>query len=157
MSPKDKSKKDDDETGSTGKSGQVEFRDFLSSGVPTRDDQLPYEEKKRLLIVHKESNENKVKKQKELRDQRKALREGKISLHDFRQGMGNGMSSQYKINPILADKAQFSGIDPQVNSIPNEHIAETNPEMREKLEHAFRLRYQPEHAPKFHPKPQFNK
>lgn len=145
----------DDESGSGGKSGHIEFRDFLSGPGSLRDDQLPIDEQKRLLSVHNTTHEGRVKKQKELREQRKALKEGKIPLRDYRQGLQAGMSSQYKVHPTLADKAQFSGVDRQINSLPNENIAETNEANRNELENQYRLRHQPEAAPKFNPKPQF--
>ncbi len=147
---------DEDDTGQGGRAGELEFSDFLSSNSARRDDQLSADERKRLLSVHKDTHELRVKKQKELREQRQQLKDGKIPLQTYRQGMmGMGMNSQYKINPILANKAQFSGVDHQVNSLPNEHVADTNAEMRDELELQYSLRYSPENAPRFHPKPQY--
>lgn len=140
------------ESGTGGKSGQIEFRDFLATHDQTRDDQLPFEEKKRLLAVHKDTHEMRVKKQKELRDQRQAVKEGKISLQTYRQERGGQEKGNH---PILANKAQFSGIDRKVTALPNENIAETNEDKRNELEYQYRLRYAPENAPRFHPKPQF--
>ena len=67
--------------------------------------------------------------------------------------MGGGANAQFKTNPALADKAQFSGIDKQVIALPTESLDETNPEMREELlnELKYRLGYQA--TPKFNPKP----
>lgn len=144
----------DGEGGSGGKSGQIEFRDFIG-GERLRDDLLPIDEKNRLLTVHKDTHERNVKKQKERRDEYKALKEGKVSLQSYRQGLAGGMSSQYKINPILADKAQFSGIDRQVNFDPTLNEANTNDDLRNELENQYRLRYAPELAPRFNPKPQY--
>lgn len=157
MSPKEKFPRDEDERGTEqgGAGGKIEFRDFLSTGENKRDDLLSPEEKKRLLAVHQGEHEDRVKKQKELSEQRKALKDGKIPLQTYRQGLMAGMSSQYKVNPVLANKAQFSGIDRQVNALPNENIAETNEEKRNELENQYRLRYAPQSAPKFHPKPQY--
>ncbi|RDI43761.1 hypothetical protein [Aquicella lusitana] len=140
--------------GSGGKSGQIEFRDFLASGEHLRDDLLSSDEIRRLLSVHKDGHEDRVKLQKDKREQYKALKEGKISLAAHRQGlMGAGMSAQYKVNPILANKAQFSGVDRQINPIPEENIAETNNEKRNELQFQYNLRHRPEyaHAPKFIP------
>ena len=142
------------EEGQGGKSGQIEFKDFLAAGDPKRDDLLSSDERKRLLIIHKESHEYRVKKQKSLREERAALKEGKIALANYRQQM-SGMGTPYKVNPILANKAQFSGIDRQVQLLPNEHVADTNPGQREELEYRYRLTNQPSYMPHFNPKPQY--
>jgi hypothetical protein len=145
---------DSGESGEGGQTGQIEFRDFLAPAERFREDLLPPEERKRLLSVHKDIHELRVKKQKELRDQRQLLKDGKIPLQSYRQGlMGTGMNAQYKANPILTNKAQFSGIDRQVNFLPTEYVADTNPEQRNDLEYRYRLSYMPENAPRFHPKP----
>lgn len=138
-------------TGTGGKSGQVEFREFISSGGETRDDLLTGEEKKRLLSVHKDIHESNVKKQKSLRERRQDVKNGKITLDQYRQEKQPG--SQFKANPILRDKAQFSGQDPQVNSLPDQNIADTNEADRNELEFALRLRNAPQSAPRFNPKP----
>ncbi len=140
-------------SGTGGQGGQIEFKDFLASTDSVRDDLLSGEEKKRLLSVHETVHESRVKKQKALQEHRQAVKEGKISLQDYRQGLGNNASSQYKINPALADKAQFSGIDRQENPLPNENIADTNQDKRQELDLQYRLRYQPQNAPKFNPRP----
>ena len=146
------------DSGASGASGRVAFRNFLDGAAEVRDDLLPPEEIRRLLSVHKDVHAIEVKKQKALQDQRKAMKEGKISLQSYRQGMqGAGMHSQYKVNPILANKAQFSGIDRQVNALPTENMAETNEAQRNELENEYRLRFAPGMTPVFHPKPQFNK
>ncbi|VVC77283.1 hypothetical protein AQUSIP_26100 [Aquicella siphonis] len=146
---------DDEGTGSSGgQSGQIEFHDFLATGANLRDDLLPFEEQKRLLSTHKDLHEAKVKQQKEKRDQYKDLKNGKVPLKAFREGlMASGLNAQYKANPILANKAQFSGIDRQVNALPTENLAETNQDKRDELlnELKYRLGYQP--APAFNPKP----
>jgi hypothetical protein len=148
------------ESGQGGKSGQIEFKDFLAA-ERLRDDILPADEKRRLLSVHKDFHDLLVKKQKELRDQRQAVKDGKISLQAFRQGLtGKGIGgSQYKENPALKDKAQFSGIDRQVNQLPNDYISDTNEANRNELEleNKLQLRYAPQNAPRFNPKPQFNR
>ena len=142
----------DDDTGEGGKSGQIEFHDFLTGSERLRDDLLSPHEKKRLLGVHGSTHEGRVKNQKELREQRKEVKEGKVSLQSYRQGLSNSKSN-YHPHPILSDKAQFSGIDSQINAIPTENIADTNKENRNKLENQFRLRFAPENAPRFNPKP----
>lgn len=144
------------DSGTGGQSGQIEFKDFIGTGERLRDDLLPADEKKRLLSVHKDTHEIRVKKQKELRDQRQSLKDGKIPLQTYRQGvMGTGMNSQYKANPVLANKAQFSGIDRQVNTLPTENVADTNDALRDKLENQYRKTYVPQYAPTFNPKPQY--
>lgn len=137
-------------TGQGGKSGQVAFRDFLAPAEALRDDLLPPDEKKRLLSVHKDAHELRVKKQKEVIEQRELVRNGKIPLQVYRQGvMGTGMNAEYKPNPVLANKAQFSGVDRQESALPTENVAETNQDKRNE----YRLRYAPENAPRFNPKP----
>lgn len=155
--PTDKYKKtsmsgedDDGRTGDGGQSGDVEFRDFLSSGETLRDDMLPPDEVKRLLSVHKEGNEARVKKGKETNDKRQQLREGKINAQEYREGKGHGMESQYKAHPALADKAQFH--DPQVTLDPNEQVNEANPELQNELRHEYRLKHEPQHQPDFNPR-----
>lgn len=145
---------DDDESGG-GKSGSIEFRDFIGGAGSLRDDTLPIDEQKRLLTIHNGEHESRVKKQKALRDQRKDLKDGKIPLQDYRQGMQSGMSSQYPPHPALSDKAQFSGVDRQINAVPTENAAQTNDANRNELEHQYNLRHRPEAAPRFNPKPQF--
>ena len=152
---------DQDTDGESGQSGQgggqsggIAFHDFIGVGQHTRDDLLSPEEKKRLLSTHDFTHEGRVKQQKDRRDQYKALKEGKTSLKDYRQGlMGAGMNAQYRVNPALADKAQFAGVDRQVNALPNENAAETNNEKREELQLQYNLRHHPEYAntPKFVP------
>lgn len=140
-----------DEDGSQGgQSGDIAFQAFV--GIEKgRDDLLPPDQLKRLLTVHKNEHEIKVKKQKSLRDERAALKEGKISLEAYRQA--NAERSDYRVHPILSNKAQFSGRDRQVNDLPNENIAETNPENRNELQYKYNLRHRPENAPRFTPKP----
>lgn len=145
-------KENDDESGAGGRSGEVKFRGFVGT-ESLRDDLLPPDEKRRLLAVHRDGHENRVKKQKELRDQRQQMKEGKIPLSQFRESRGNGMNSAYRAHPILSDKAQFSGIDPQVNVLPSDNIANTNEADRNELENQYRLTHAPEFTPKFNPKP----
>jgi len=140
--------------GKGGRSGDVEFKAFISLGETKRDDKLPPDEKRRLLGEHKETHEGRVKKQKELIDQRHAVKEGKIPLDAYREGVRQSAGgSQYKANPILADKAQFSGIDRQVKSLPNEYIADTNKADKDELRMKFDLQNRPEYVPQFNPKP----
>lgn len=159
----------DDETGSGeggqgqagGQSGQIAFHDFLSDTKALRDDLLSPEERKRLLSVHKDTHELRVKKQKELRDYRHMLKnEGKASLQTYRQGMGGiggGINSEFKANPVLADKAQFAGIDRQVNALPTENAAEnTNEADRNELKNQLRHTLTHTPTPSFNPKPQYH-
>ena len=155
MSPKNTKRnqidnqEDEDASGQGGKSGQVEFRDFLSIG-PSRDDQLSPAEKKQLLAMHKEVHESRVKKQKTLREERASLREGKKSYGE-KQGLAGGRNTQYKAgHPILGDKAQFNGSIDE-NPLPSENNAETNDDKRDELEYQYRLRYMPDQvqAPRF--------
>lgn len=141
MSPQDiKRQESEDETGKGGQSGNQEFRDFLAP-----------DEKKRLKIVHRETHEYLVKKQKHLSEERKALKEGKITLQAFKEGKGQGMNTGYQPHTILSNKVQFSGTDNQVSLLPTDNAAETNEENRHELEHQYQLTHQPEAAPRYHP------
>lgn len=142
---------DDDESGSGGKSGQIEFRDFIGTGEQ-RDDLLSYDEKKRLLAAHSNTHEGRVKKQKELRDERRQVKEGKVSRKAYYEGLAANQS-RYPAHPVLRDKAQFSGIDKQTTAIPNDSLTNTNDENKNELENSYRLRFAPQAAPKFNPKP----
>ena len=156
MSKKEFHNRDEEEEGSAtgGRSGDVEFRDFLASGDRLRDDQLPPDEKKRLLNNHKDIHQSTVEKQKSLRELREDLRNGKTNLQDYRNNLpGAEARSQYKPHLILADKAQFSG-DRQTNQVPNENAANTNDADRNRLENEYRQKYQPQPGPAFNPKPQ---
>lgn len=145
---------DSGRTGSGGQGGQIQFRDFTTTSANFRDDAMPFEMQKQLLSQHKDIHEAKVKQQKEKRDQYNDLKNGKTDLHSYRQGlMGSGMQSQYKINPVLADKAQFSGIDRQVNALPTENVAETNEANRDELQNELKLRLSLQPNPTFNPKP----
>ena len=137
--------KEEDEGGgqsggsSGGASGEIAFRDFLGTGE-TRDDLLSGNEKKRLLNVHEKLHEALVIKQKVANDKRQQLKEGKMSLQDYRQSINAG---QYGYHPILSQAAQFSGMDSQVNYVPTENTAETNAEKGEELRYQYTLAYQP--------------
>lgn len=144
---------DEGSGGKGGKGGGIEFREFITSGERLRDDLLTGDEKRRLLSVHEGQHEGVVKKQKSTRDQRKQLKEGKVSLPAYRQGLASQGGSQYKSHPVLSQKAQFSGIDRQVNSLPTENVADTNQEKRDELQYQYNLVHRPENAPRFNPKP----
>lgn len=149
---------EEDQGGTTGESGgqtgQIAFRDFLSSAENLRDDLLTPEERRRLISVHNDTHELRVKAQKDKRDLYAQLKSGKLPLQTYRQGvMGAGMSSQYKANPALANKAQFSGIDRQVVADPTKNLADTNENQRNELQNELRLRLGLQAAPKFNPKP----
>jgi len=137
-------------SGTGGQGGRVQFVDFTDTLSNKREDQLTEQDKKRLLGTHQDIHESKVKQQKEKMDHNKDLKNGKITLAAHRAGlMGGGSNAQFKANPALADKAQFSGIDKQVIALPTENLDETNPELRDAYE--LKYRYQP--YPKFNPKP----
>ncbi len=139
---------------SGGQSGQIEFRDFLASDQYVRDDALSPEAKKRLLSVHSDAHESRVEKQKAVRDQRALLKSGKLSLETYRQeGMAKSQQWQFKAHAILANKAQFSGIDQKENPLITENIAEANQDKRNELTYSPSPRMQPENTPRFNPRP----
>lgn len=142
-------------TGTGGASGEVHFRYRDAFSVDPRDDLLPPQEIKRLLSVHKDNHKNLVKKQQLTRKERRALKEGKLQRQTQQSGFGfGGGHVAYKQHPI-ASKAQFSGIDRQVNNLPNNYDADTNPEQKDALENRLenRLQNRLQNAPKFNPKP----
>lgn len=138
------------ETGKGGKSGSIEFHDFLSSGENLRDDLLPIDAVKRLISVHQETSEVRIKKQKALRDQREQLKNGKVGLQDYRQGLQRGMESNYKVHPVFAKSPQFH--DVQVNALPTENMTQTNDDLRNELKNEYQLKYNPQYVPQFNPK-----
>ena len=150
LNPENFGEEDSGSEGQGGKSGQIEFRDFLGS-ERFRDDELSPSEKKRLLSIHQETHEIRVKKQKNASNQLKALKEGKVSLSTYREGRVEGRGHSYKDNPKLVDKIQFSGRDKRESVLPNENIAETNEEKRNELQYQPQLRYAPNQAPRFIP------
>lgn len=162
MSDKDKYKNippiydesdDEGESGGSQGSSGIEFKDFAGSNQFIREDLLSPEERKRLLIVHGQTNEASVKNQKARRDEYKALKEGKKSLEDFRRGKGAGMDG-YKTH-FLSKLAQFSGMDAKVNPVTNEHMSETNNDKKEELVYQYQLQNRPQYAnaPRVAPKP----
>lgn len=136
--------------GRGGVGGKIRFKFRDAAMLPPRDDVLPESEIRRLLIVHKDLHKDRVDKQKSTRKERSALKEGKIHLR-ANQGFGLGGGSQYKTHP-LSNKAQFSGIDKQTIGLPTEFDAETNLEMREKLENRLVHRAAPKFTPKLRPR-----
>ena len=139
---------DDDGSGKGGASGEIVFKDFLKSGMEQRDDLLTGVELRNLLAAHKDTSEGRVKKQKELRDQRADLKAGKQQTYE-QQGYAAENQTPYKPHPALMDKAQFSGIDRQVNALPTINAADTNEADRNELDNQYRQKYElePKQAP----------
>lgn len=154
-----KQRDEDEEGGSSaiggGGQGKIEFTDFTGmQGAPLRDDLLPPDEIRRLLVVAASGHKELVKKEKVKRDTIKALKEERMSLQDYRQQMGGG-ANQYKANPILANKVQFSGASPEVTSIPTDSNTKTNEQNKNELTNEYRLTHQLRYdaQPKFNPQP----
>lgn len=141
-----------DDEGSSGQGSQIKFADFITGRSGLREDQLPPDELKRILAIHDDAHEDRVKKQKELRDQRRDMKEGKIARAEQRQSQG--MNNQYPPHPLLSEKAQFSGVDKQNNPVPTESQTQTNEGDKNELENQYRLRHAPEIGKKFNPRPQ---
>lgn len=144
---------DRDQEGGSGQGGKIEFRDFVTGHGSLRDDQLPPDELKRLLSVHSDAVQDRVKKQKDLRDLRREQKEGKKQRHTG-QGLSAGMQSQYPPHPILSEKLR--GADPQVNPNPSENNVQTNEANRDELQNKYQLTHQlqPKPGQQFNPKPQ---
>lgn len=143
------------ENGQGGRTGEIVFRFKDAASLDPRDDMLPAHEIRRLLTVHKDIHKERVDKQKLTRKEREALKAGRLAQVAAmrRQALGVSSSSQYKKHPI-SNKAQFSGIDKQMMSLPTELDAQTNLEMREKLENRLtnRLTNVPKNTPKLRPR-----
>lgn len=135
----------------SGGQGKLDFKDFTGiTGQPMRDDVLPPDEMRRLLIIAARGHKESVKKEKTKRDGIKALKEEKTSLQDYRQQMSAG-ANQYKANPKLADKVQFSGASPEVSHIPNDSLTNTNEEAKNEKKNEYRLTHQLRNEPQFNP------
>lgn len=155
---------DDDESGQTGaggQSGEIAFRYRDIFAAEPRDDILSPDQVKQLLHEHIALHKEYVTKQRILRKDRKALKEGPVNLttpiqserQSKQYGVGLGEKSNYKMHPI-ALKAQFSGAtDQKVVNIASINTAETNEENRDKLENRFQNQLRMTNAPKFNPKP----
>jgi hypothetical protein len=145
---------EDEDTGSSGQAGSIAFAEFIGNGAD-REKLMPYEEK-HLLAIHNDTNKANIAKQKEKREQIKAVKEGKVSRQAYREGLANAGSSPYQPHDILSKATQFSGTDKQVTFDPRANEANTNEGDKEKLQNEFQLRYAPQQAPqrKFNPKPQ---
>jgi len=145
---------DDDESGTTGQRGAIEFSYKDAFTGPTRDDLLSPQEIKRLTLVQKEAHEAFVNKQKILRESRANPDKPKYDVTKQQQkGYGHsagGGTSQYKQHRI-ASLAQFSGTDKQVSGIPTLSEQQTNEAAKESLENSLQNRYV--NQPKFNPKP----
>lgn len=152
--------RDDDSQGSQGsQGGQGGKTGKIGVRVKTeisRDDLLAPSEVRRLLQAHQNLHKSYVDKQKQLRKERAAIKEGRKDLAaQLRSQHGRGGSgglSRYKKHPI-SNKAQFSGMDKQVSTLPTEFEAETNSEMRNDLENRYNYRFQPAPARRHLPKP----
>jgi hypothetical protein len=149
---------DADESGSGtsggGQSGKIEFRFQDAMQVPSRDDQLPASEIRRLEFVHKDVHKEWVTKQKHTRIERAARKDGHPTQrlpaeYQVGYGGGGGSISKYKKHPI-SDK--FRGMaDPKENPVPDLRDSQTNSELKDKLENQLQHRLQ--NQPKFNPRP----
>lgn len=137
-----------EDEGDGGKTGDIEFTFHNTLADQPRDDQLPEDEKKRLLNTHQSLHQQQVLKQKQLRDQYIALKEGRIPK--IQSAMRGNNLSNYKKH-FLSNKAQFSGVEKQTQPLPSENEAETNPEQRQELQLQNRLQLQNEYTHKYRP------
>jgi hypothetical protein len=147
---------DEEGGGFGGQTGEIEFHYKDAMSVANRDDLLPPNEIKRLLIVHKEMHKGVVEKQRDTRKARESIKSGKYVAPTVAQqlsGGGSGGTSPFKKHHI-SDMAQFSGTDKQVVGIPTENAANTNDDLKEKLENNLELKnqLQNKNTPKFNPR-----
>lgn len=146
-----------DEGESGGQGSQIAFADFIGTGTSVREilveGQLSYEQQKHLDWKLTSTHEANVIKQFEKVENMRRLKSGATSLETYRaeKGMGSSASSSYKSHPAFAKSAQFSGIDPQVNSLPDLSQTNTNNENKNELRLQHSLRHQPKHAPGYSP------
>lgn len=140
--------------GAGGAAGEIIFRYKDPYSASPRDDQLPSDEIKRLLIVHRDQHKGNVDKQKQTRKERAAIKEGKIPYNKQNQGRGFGPGgvSNFKTHPI-ALRAQFSGIDKQVSNLPTNNEAITNDQLKNELDNRLELQLGLTHRPSSAPKP----
>jgi hypothetical protein len=142
----------DGESGSGSQGSQIAFADFIGTSIrePIQEGQLNYEQQKHWDWLISSTHEARVVKQLEKIKNLQALKNGQVSLSNYRheKGMGSGMSSQYKSHPSLRN---FTGADPQVNPVPELNQADTNQELQAKLELQYSLRHRPDNAPRFNP------
>jgi hypothetical protein len=140
---------EDDEGGSGGQSGAIEFHDFIGTGESARD-KLPQREKDRLLSIHDAATKDHVEKQQEKRKQYEDLKNGKRSLAEHRQE--KMQRDQFQSHPLLANDPRKSGlIDNNMSPDPNENTNEANNELQlqlqnqlqNKLQHQFENKKQP--------------
>ncbi len=160
MKPNDNDKKkkiinlndrDQEDSGSGAAGSSIQFADFVTGKSGITEDSLPPDELRRIRAVHNAAHEDRVKKQKALIENRKAAKEGKEAANKHQAGMGAERENQYPPHPLLADKAQFSGIDKQENQVPALNETQTNEGDKEKLENKYRKQHQLEMGKKFIP------
>jgi len=144
------------ESGSGGGRGEIQFHWDMPDTL--REDSLSPQELKRRKITKADIHKDLVDQGKVLRQQREALKQGKIHPANLEQsrfalgmGGGRGGSSPYKRHKVLGYKAQFQLIDEKMAVLPNQSKADTNDKLRNELENRNELRLT--HAPKFNPKP----
>lgn len=142
---------DQGESGSGAAGSSIQFADFVTGKTGLTEDSLPPDEIRRLRAVHNTAHEDRVKKQKALIENRNAVKEGKDVSDRHQAQMAAERENQYPPHPLLADKAQFSGIDKQENQVPSLNETQTNEGDKEKLENKYRKQHQPEMGKKFIP------
>lgn len=142
-------KQDDSEgsVGGSGGSGEIKFRDFLS----TKQDPLSPAAKKQKLTEHANQVRKNLLKAKEVRENRKLNTNLNQNSEQYLSG-GNNNKSEYKSHPILSKKQQFDGIDPKINLSPVLNVAETNEEKKAELKYQQQLTNELASKPHFAPK-----
>lgn len=145
----DDSNQGDSSSGAAGSS--IQFADFITGKSGLTEDSLPPDELRRLRAVHNTAHEDRVKKQKALLENRNAVKEGKDAANKHQATMAAQQENQYPPHPLLADKAQFSGIDKQENQVPALSETQTNEGDKDKLENKYRKQHKPEMGKKFIP------
>ncbi len=145
---------DDDSQG--GKTGRVEFSGVLTGLTDQRrDDAVPLSEPeiRQLLVEHEKRHAEQVEKQREEQkarelQQKDPSKKEEYSLGQGGLGYGGGADSGFPPHPVLAEAAQFSGMDKQVTAAPADHKAETNAEIQQELANRLQLGFKLQHQPK---------
>lgn len=148
---KDDKKYEEDETSGDagGQSGHIEFRDFISNKESLRDDLLTPEEKRLHEVIH----ESRVKKQKNRLENRQAVKEGKVSLASYKQGLSAAAEgSRFLAHPAFENSVQFHA-NQNSNELPHNTISDTNEDKRDELQFQLRIQPRPGYAS---PKPRPN-
>jgi len=134
--------RNNDDDDDSGRNSGIQFHDFIGSGKLLRDDLSPHDVKQ-LLSQHDGTHRYHVEKQLEKQKNREALKNGNMSLNQYRHGQGQ--PAGYRQHPLI----KMRGIDSTENPLPNVNESEVNEELRN--ENRLENRPSPNMQPTFTP------